>query len=153
VPKLYWEDFTPGIVREHGPRLVTREDIVAFAAEFDPQPMHLDEEAARSSMLGGLSASGWHACSLAMRMACDGILLDSTSMGAPGVDEAKWMAPIRPGDELTLRMTVLDSRASKSRPDMGIVKIAMELRNGVGATAMHLTTSLMMGRRAGGSPA
>jgi acyl dehydratase len=148
VPKLHWEDFTPGAVTEYGPRLVTREEIIGFAAEFDPQPMHLDEAAASATMLGGLSASGWHACCILMRMCSDGFILDSASMGAPGVEEVKWLAPIRPGDQLMLRATVLDTRASKSRPDMGLVRFLFELRNAAGVTAMTLHTSLMMGRRA-----
>src|SRR5690348_5839361 len=114
MAKLYFEDFKPGSVTEYGPRLVTREEIVAFAAEFDPQPMHLDEEAARSSMLGGLAASGWHTCCLLMRMAADGFILNSASMGAPGVDEVKWLRPLRPGTRVTLRVNVLESRVSNS---------------------------------------
>ena len=102
MTKRTFEDFTPGMVIETGPRLVTREEIVAFAAEFDPQPMHLDEDAARASILGGLAASGWHTCCLMMRMACDGFVLDSSSMGAPGVDEVKWLKPLRPGTTRTL---------------------------------------------------
>jgi acyl dehydratase len=149
VSKLHWEDFTPGRVFVHGPRRVTREEMVEFAGEFDPQPMHLDEEAARASMLGGLAASGWFACCILMRMSADGFVLNSSSMGAPGVDEVRWLAPIRPGDDLTLRATVLDVRASKSRPDMGFVRLAFELSNAAGLKVMTLVTSLMMGRRAG----
>src|SRR5262245_30996305 len=116
----------------HGPRRVTRDEMVEFAAEFDPQPMHLDEAAARASMLGGLAASGWFACCILMRMSADGFVLNSSSMGAPGVDEVRWLVPIRPGDDLTLRATVLDVRASKSRPDMGFVRFAFELTNATG---------------------
>ena len=113
--KLYWEDFTPGRIMEYGPRRVTREEILDFAAEFDPQPFHLDETAARATMLGELCASGWHSCCILMRMSADCFVLNSSSMGAPGVDEVCWLAPIRPGDELTLRATVLSTRASGSR--------------------------------------
>jgi acyl dehydratase len=147
VSKLYWEDFKPGRVFEHGPRRITREEIVGFAAEFDPQPMHLDEAAARETLLGGLSASGWHACGIVMRMCIDSFVLNSASMGAPGVDEVKWLVPIRPGDDLTLRSTVLETRASRSRTDMGFVKFIFELFNQAGKPAVTLTTSLMMGRR------
>jgi acyl dehydratase len=146
--KRYFEDFTPGMVIEHGPRLVTREEIVAFAAEFDPQPMHLDEEAARASILGGLAASGWHTCCLMMRMACDGFVLDSSSMGAPGVDEVKWLKPLRPGTNITLRTTVLDTRTSNSRPEMGFVKVRMDVLDDGRESVMTLTTSMIMGRRA-----
>jgi acyl dehydratase len=147
VSKLYWEDFTPGRVFEHGPRRISREEIVAFAAEFDPQPMHLDEEAARATLLGGLSASGWHACSILMRMSADSFVLNAASMGAPGVDEVKWLMPIRPDDRLTLRSTVLETRLSRSRPEMGFVRFMFELFNQSGVLAMSLTTSLMMTRR------
>ena len=153
VSKLYWEDFTPGRIFEHGPRRITREEIVGFAAEFDPQPMHLDEEAARGTMLGGLSASGWHACGILMRMCTESFVLNSASRGAPGVDEVKWLMPIRPGDALTLRSTVIEARLSKSRSDMGFVKFMFELFNQTGARAVMLTTSLMISRRGGnGSP-
>ena len=101
MPKFYFEDFSAGWTAEYGPRRVTREEIVGFAAQFDPQPMHLDEEAARHTMLGGLAASGWHTCCIMMRMIADGLLLDAASMGAPGIDEVKWLKPVRPGDELT----------------------------------------------------
>ena len=147
MSKAYWEDFTAGSVSEYGPRLVTREEIIAFAAEFDPQPMHLDEDAARLSMLGGLAASGWHSCCLLMRMMTDGFLLDSSSMGAPGVDEVRWLKPVRPGDRLTLRVQVIETRASKSRPDMGLVTFGFELLNQNGGTVMTLRTSIMFGRR------
>jgi acyl dehydratase len=151
VSKLHWEDFSPGRVFQHGPRLVTREEIIGFAAEFDPQPMHLDEAAARATLLGGLSASGWHSCCILMRMCTDSFVLNSASMGAPGVDEVKWLLPIRPGDALTLRATVLETRASNSRPDMGFVRFMFELLNQASERAMTLTTSLMMSRRTGGS--
>jgi acyl dehydratase len=148
MAKLYFEDFEPGAVRDYGPRLVTREEIVGFAAEFDPQPMHLDEEAGRASMLGGLAASGWHTCCLMMRMAADGFVLNSASMGAPGVDEVRWLAPLRPGSRITLRTTVLDSRSSASRPEMGFVKMLFEVCDDKNTLLMTLTASLIMGRRA-----
>ena len=147
MSKLHWEDFSTGRVFEHGPRRITREEIVGFAAEFDPQPMHLDEAAARDTLLGGLSASGWHACCILMRMSTESFVLNSTSMGAPGVDEVKWLAPIRPGDQLTLRATVVEARVSRSRPDMGFVRFMFELVNQTGKPAMTLVTSMMMGRR------
>jgi acyl dehydratase len=153
VSKRYWEDFTAGSVESFGPRRVTREEIIAFAAEFDPQPFHLDEEAARASMLGGLCASGWHTCAIMMRMLADGLLRTSASMGAPGVEEVKWLLPVRPGDDLTLRCTVLDKRASKSRPDMGFVRIRIEILNQAGQCAMSLVTPMMMEHRAGATRA
>jgi acyl dehydratase len=148
VSKLHWEDFTAGQVAEYGPRRVTRDEIVGFAAEFDPQPMHLDEAAGAASMLGGLGASGWHTCCLLMRMLVDGFLHDAASMGSPGVDEVKWLAPVRPDDELTVRATVLETRASQSRPDRGFVKFQYDMFNASGLQVMTLTTSLMIARRA-----
>ena len=145
--KLYFEDFQPGAVREYGPRLVSREEIIAFAAEFDPQPMHLDEEAARATMLGGLAASGWHTCCMMMRIVADGFILNSSSMGAPGIDEVRWLAPLRPGRQIRVRATVLDTRVSSSRPDMGFVKMLFEVIDDTGVTVMTLNNSLMMGRR------
>ena len=126
-----------------------RDEMVAFAAEFDPQPMHLDEAAARATMLGGLCASGWFACCILMRMCAEGFVLDSSSMGAPGVDEVRWLVPIRPGDQLTLRATVLDTRLSRSRQDMGFVRFNFDLFNQRNQHVVALTTSMMMGRRAG----
>jgi acyl dehydratase len=145
--KLYFEDFQPGAVNEYGPRLVSREEIIAFAAEFDAQPMHLDEEAARATMLGGLAASGWHTCCMMMRMVADGFVLNSASMGAPGIDEVRWLAPLRPGRHIRVRATVLDTRASSSRPGMGFVKMLFEVIDDTGVTVMTLNNSLMMGRR------
>jgi acyl dehydratase len=152
VPQLQWEDFTPGRVFEHGPRRLPRDEMIAFAAEFDPQPMHLDEAAARATMLGGLAASGWYACCILMRMTVDAFVGNSASMGAPGVDEVRWLRPIRPDDELSLRATVLETRASKSRPDMGFVRFEFELFNAKAERVMVLITSLMLGRREQAAP-
>ncbi len=151
--KRYWEDFAPGQVIEHGPRRISREEIVAYAREFDPQPFHLDEEAARHSMLGGLCASGWHSCCILMRMSAESFVLNSSSMGAPGVDEVRWLAPIRPGDDLTLRATVLSTRPSSSRPDMGLVNVLLELFNAAGTCVMSLRAPLMFARRGSGKAA
>jgi acyl dehydratase len=148
VPKFHFEDFVPGSVAQYGPRMVTREEIIEFAAEFDPQPMHLDDAAARASMLGGLSASGWHTCALLMRMICDWFILDSASMGAPGIDEVRWLKPVRPGDALTLKRTVLDARVSNSRPEMGFVNMLYELVNQNGELVMTLTSPAMLALRA-----
>ena len=147
MPKLYWEDFSVGQVADYGPRLVTAEEIKAFAAEFDPQPMHLDEEAARSTMIGELCASGWHTCSIMMRILVDGFLRDSSSMGGLGVEEAKWLAPVRPGDLLTVRATVLETRTLNSRPDRGFIRVSFDVLNNAGTKVMSLTTLLMFGRR------
>ena len=152
-PKRYWEDFSPGQVIEHGPRRITREEIVAFGKEFDPQPFHLSEDAARGTMLGELCASGWHSCCILMRMSADAFVLNSSSMGAPGVDEVRWLLPIRPADDLTLRATVLSTRVSGSRPELGFVNILLELYNAAGARVMSLKAPLMFGRRTPGEAA
>ena len=115
MARIYFEDFVPGTTETYGPRTVTREEIIAFATEFDPQLMHVDEEAAKKTMLGGLSASGWHTCAIMMRLLCDGLVSRSSSMGAPGVDEVKWLKPVRPGDALSARVTILGKREPKSR--------------------------------------
>ena len=107
-----FEDFVPGAVTTYGRHEATREEIVSFAAQFDPQPMHLDEAAAAKSMLGGLSASGGQGCALMMRMIADNLLAGSTGMGSPGIDEVKWLRPLRPGDVLSVRQTVLEVRPS-----------------------------------------
>ena len=144
---LTFEDFRPGHFATLGPRHVTRAEIVAFASEFDPQPMHLDEEAAAGSMAGGLSGSGWHMCALAMRMQVDGIIKDAASLGGLGVDEVKWLAPLRPGDDLTLEVHVEDARPSNSRPDRGIVRIRAEMFNASGTRLMSVVSSGLFRKR------
>lgn len=153
MPKRHFEDFSVGQVAELGPRLVTREEIVTFAGQFDPQPMHMDEEAARHTMLGGLGASGWHTCAIMMRMIVDGFIRDVASMGAPGVDEVKWLKPVRPGDRLTVRGTVQAVRASQSRPDRGFVTLFWEVTNDRGELVMTLRCPQMIERRTAGAPA
>jgi acyl dehydratase len=147
VPQSHWEDFSLGSVSEFGPRLVTRDEIVEFAAAFDPQPMHLDEAAARASMLGSLAASGWHGCCLLMRMISDEFLSQSHFLGAPGVDEVRWLKPLRAGESIRVRATVLETRASRSRPQLGFVKFLFELLDSSGAVVMTLTVSPMFARR------
>lgn len=148
---LTLEDFPPGRLGTFGPRHVTREDILAFAAEFDPQPMHLDEEAAKRSMLNGLSGSGWHLCSLMMRMMCDGFLDRTASMGSPGVNEVRWLAPLRPGDDLLLDVEVTEARVSKSRPDTGIVTFKSVVRNAGGEVLCEMVSPIIVRRREGGA--
>ena len=126
---LYFEDFTPGEVFEFGDRLVTAEEIIAFARLYDPQFFHLDAEAAQASQVGGLIASGWHAGAILMRMICDEYLLATASEGAPGLDELSWLKPVRPGDRLRARRTILGARVSRSRPRIGIVEFGYELLN------------------------
>lgn len=151
MPLLHWEDFVVGSVAEFGPRRVTREEIIAFAAEFDPQPMHMDEERARATMLGGLAASGWHTCAIGMRLIVDGFMGNSVSIGSPGIDQVRWFKPVRPGDELTLRRTVLDARPLKSRPEWGLVKFRFELLNQDRERVMLQENVNLFGRRGAGA--
>src|ERR1700690_4505080 len=147
MPKLHWEDFQPGGSPVYAPRLGTGEEIVAFAAGFDPQPMHLDEAAASATMLGGLGASGWHICCLLMRIIADGFILDSSSMGAPGIEELRWLKPLRPGTQIRVRATVLENRPSKSRPEMGLTKFRYEVLDEAGSVLTTMVTTAMLGRR------
>jgi acyl dehydratase len=125
----YWEDFPAGHVRDFGGMTVSREAVLSFAAQFDPQPFHLDEEAARGSLFGGLCASGWHTCAMTMRMMCDAYLLDSASLGSPGIDALRWLKPVFPGDTLRVRLTVHDARPMASKPHVGLVRSLWEVRN------------------------
>lgn len=143
----YFEDFEPGLKLPFGPHAVTRAEIVAFAAEFDPQPMHLDEAAAAETMLGGLAASGWHTCVMFMRMAYDGWLSDSASLGSPGVRSMKWMRPVRPGDVLSGRSVVVQARPSKSRPGIGLVLLRHEVENERREPVMLGENTMMVSRR------
>jgi len=128
--EFYYEDFVPGSTAEFaGDREITKDEIIAFARIYDPQPFHLDEEAAKHSMLGGLCASGWHSCCLAMRLNYDSWINRTASMGAPGIDEMRWEKPLRPGDRLTLKRTILHKRVSRTRPDMGLVAMAIDMLN------------------------
>ncbi len=144
---LTFEDFKPGRFGTFGPRHVSREEILAFAAEFDPQPMHLDEEAAKKSMLRGLSGSGWHLGSLMMRMLFDGFIGRTASLGAPGVNEMRWVAPLRPGDDLTLDVDVIEARVSKSRPGTGIVTFKSTISNARGEMLCEMEAPIMISRR------
>jgi acyl dehydratase len=144
---LSFEDFKPGHFGSFGPRRVTREEILAFAAEFDPQPMHLDEEAAKASMLKGLSGSGWHLCSIVMRMMFDGFIGRTASLGSPGVNELRWLAPLRPGDDLTIDVEVTEARVSRSRPATGLVMFKVVVRNAAGLALCELVTPIIVERR------
>jgi len=144
---LSFEDFPPGRFGSFGPRHVTREDILAFAGEYDPQPMHLDEDAASKSMLKGLSGSGWHLCSLMMRMLCDGFITRTASLGSPGVSEVRWLAPLRPGDDLMLDVDVIEARVSKSRPETGIVTFKSTARNAASIALCEMISPIIVSRR------
>jgi acyl dehydratase len=143
----YWEDFPVGSVREFGAMPVTREAVLAFASQFDPQPFHLDDAAAEASLFGRLSASGWHTCAMAMRMMCDGYLLSSASLGSPGIDNLKWHKPVYPGDTLSMRITVLDARPMGSRPGIGLIRSRSEVLNQHGEVVQSMEGWGMFRRR------
>jgi acyl dehydratase len=147
MPMRHFEDFIVGETLPLGSRHVTRAEIIAFAAEFDPQPFHLDERVTGDAMVGGLIASGWHIGAMFMNLLCSGLLIESTSLGSPGIETLKWRKPVRPGDTLTGASTVVEARTSRSRPDMGIVRFRHEVVNQAGETVMWLDNSILFGRR------
>lgn len=153
MARICFEDFTPGEAMTYGAWPLSREEIVDYARQFDPQPFHLDEEAGRASLLGGLSASGWHSAALLMRMTCEGWLNRSTGLGSPGVDELRWMKPVLAGDTLTARRSVVETRALASKPGVGIVMFDFELINQRGETVMTQRCPILFGRRGAAPPA
>lgn len=141
---IHFEDLTPGTTFELGPRPVTRDEIIEFASEFDPQPMHLDEKAGADSILGGLSASGWHTCAMMMRMIYDAYVSRAAGEGAPGIEFVSWKRPVLADDELTGTSEVLELRRSSSRPAIGIVRFRTELRNQRGETVFECENPVMV---------
>ena len=149
----YWEDFKVGEVEQIGGKQVDRDELIEFAKQFDPQPFHVDEAAAKQSIYGGLIASGWHTCAMVMRMMCDAYLSQSASVGSPGIDNLKWLKPVRPGDTISARRTTLETRASNSKPDIGIVNNLWEVFNQNGELVMSMQGYGMFRRRNPGSAA
>jgi acyl dehydratase len=127
--KYYWEDFKVGERIVVGSVGVDKDEVIEFASRYDPQSFHVDEEAAKQSIYGGLIASGWHSCALIMRLICDSYMLEAASLGSPGVENVRWPKPVRPGDTLTAYRTTEESRESRSRPEAGIVKTLWEVEN------------------------
>jgi acyl dehydratase len=146
-----FEDLKLGDVMEFGPLAITAADIKSFASRFDPQPMHLDDAAVQNTIVGGLFASGLHMVCIHMRLFADGVLRDSTSMGSPGVEEIRYLAPLRAGDSLTLRVEIVGARPSRSRSEMGLVNFRSRMVNGDGKALLEMSATLMFARRAGGS--
>ena len=145
--RWYWEDFPVGSVREFGATPVTREAVLAFAGEFDPQPFHVDDAAAAASLFGRLSASGWHTCAMAMRMMCDDYLLESSSLGSPGIDGLRWTKPVYPGDTLSIRLSVRETRPMASRPSVGLTLFKWEVLNQQRELVLAMQGWNMFGRR------
>jgi acyl dehydratase len=138
IDDRYFEDYVAGAVYEYGYARVSEADIIAFAERFDPQPIHTDARFAAGGPFGGLIASGWHTASLAMRLVVDHYVSRVASLASPGVDELRWPAPVRPGDSLRLRTTVLETRRSASKPDRGLVRTRAELLNQHDQTVLSL---------------
>ena len=153
MPRLTFEDFKPGTAMTYGRYAVTLDEIRAYASEYDPQPMHLDAVAAQRSLLGGLAASGWHSCCMMMRMLTDSFLINTSCLGAPGVDEVRWLKPVYPGDVLTVRHTVLSSKVSQSKPDRGFVSFHFEMLNQNGDVVLDQRNAIMFGLRDHGGQA
>jgi len=145
--KIYWEDFKVGEVLDMGSHTFSEEEIVAFALQFDPQPIHIDAEAAKASIYGGLIASGWHTCAICMRHMVDAYVNETISMGSPGLDNIRWVKPVRPGDTIAFRRTITASRASASRPDAGLMQARWEAINQKGEVVMSSDGWGLFGRR------
>lgn len=143
----YWEDFAVGQVFQLGSTKVTADDIIDFARQWDPQPFHVDPEAAEASSFHGLCASGWHTVAMYMRLYVDNLLLDTDSQGSSGVGEVRWLAPVRPDDTLTASATVEDVHPSSTRPDRGTVHLLWEMHNQDGTVVLRMRGRNLFGRR------
>jgi acyl dehydratase len=143
----YFEDFHVGQVHEAGAHKVTREEILAFAHQFDPQAFHLDDEAGRRTIYGGIIASGWHIAAISHRLLVDCLLKDAAGLGSPGVDELRWIRPVRPDDTLSLRVEVVELIPSRSKRDRGAIRCRLGLRNQKGEEVMTLSAISMFSRR------
>lgn len=144
---IWWEDFRIGDTTEMGRHTFTEEEILAFGRQFDPQPFHADPAAARETVFGGLIASGWHTCSVGMRLMVQSYLGRAVSLGSPGIDNIRWLKPVRPGDTLAYRRTVVESRASATRKGVGLVKHRWEAVNQHGELVLTMEGWGLFGRK------
>lgn len=147
TPLLYFEDFEPGAVFDLGRRTISKEEIIAFARDYDPQPFHVDEEAAEESAFHGLISSGWHTAAIFMRLYVDALLSRAASMGSPGVEELRWLKPVRPGDTLRASLTILDTVPSARNPNRGTVHLHSEVRNQRDEAVMTMKARGLFARR------
>lgn len=147
----YFEDFVVGDVVELGEVEVTEAAIIEFAQQYDPQSFHVDPEAAEASPFRGLIASGWHTCAMYMRLLCDGLILDSSSQGASGIEELRWLAPVRPADTLRGRFTVVDAQRSATKPNRGTVTFLSEMINQDDVVVLRMTGRGLYGTRSAGA--
>ncbi|MBI5651959.1 MAG: MaoC family dehydratase [Chloroflexi bacterium] len=138
-PNRYFEDYVPGAIYEFGSIAVEESEIIEFARKFDPQIFHLDPIAAKETIFGGLVASGWHTAALMMRLYVDHYLPTVASLASPGIDELRWLKPVRPGDVLSIRVTILEANRSRSKPDRGIIRSLLEVMNQTGEVVMTMT--------------
>ena len=151
IDDRYFEDYIPDSVYEYGSITISEQEILEFARKFDPQPFHVDPEAASHGPFGGLIASGWHTASIMMRLFADHYLSRVASLGGPGVDELRWLKPVRPGDSLWIRVTVLESKRSRTKPDQGLVRSLVEVFDQEGDPVMSLKVMNMILAREDGS--
>ncbi len=142
----YFDDLAVGATVDLGKRSVSEEEILRFAREFDPQPFHIDPEAARNSIFGGIIASGWHTCSITMRLLVDGLLSHSSSLGSPGIEQIRWVKPVRPGDTLHAVLTVQEVRMSQSKPDRGTARLHIDVTNQADELVMWMESFGMFAR-------
>lgn len=145
---IWWEDIEPGTTARFGSKRVERDEVVAFARQFDPQPFHLSDEAAAATYFGRLSVSGWHSCAMTMRMLVDHMAEhEQAGLGSPGIETLRWLKPVYPGDVLRVESTILDKRPSGSRPDMGSYRSAVTVLNQDDAPVLTFTSTGLMRRR------
>lgn len=147
MPRLFFEDFAVGQILPLGQVTLDSDAIIEFATRYDPQPFHIDAVAAKDSPFGGLIASGWHTCSAIMRLMCDAYLLESASIGSPGVENIRWKKPVRAGDTLTVSVEILESRPSRSKPGQGSILTEVIALNQHGETAMTMQSWCMLAAR------
>ncbi len=148
---IHFDDFTPGQVYDLGALTVTKEDIIDFASEFDPQPFHLDENAGKASILGGLAASGWHTGSLVMRLLVTNLLNKTTGRGSPGISKLQWKRPVFPGDTLAAKAEVLETRVLRSKPDLGLVSMRVTAVNQNGKDVISFENPILFAKREAGA--
>jgi acyl dehydratase len=144
LPGRYFEDYPVGAVFIGGPIVVGEQEILDFACRYDPQPMHIDPEYARQGQFGGLIASGWHTGALMMQLLAAHFVPRGGNLASPGLDELRWLRPVRPGDRLSLRATVIEARRSRSKPDQGVVTSFVEVLNQHGEVVMSLKPISLM---------
>ena len=144
---LHWEDIDVGRVIDIGPYKLTREEILSFARQWDPQPFHIDEQGAKNSIYGGIISSGWQTCAIAQRLLVNGFLNGAASLGSPGIESLRWRKPVHPDDELSLRLRVVSKDASPKSPDRGSIDVEHEIRNQTGETVMTYRARIFIGRR------